>query len=409
MKKFIAVILSIMMVVTLTPTVAFAGAQPSDWAKDEVNEAGELGLTTAAATKDYTKNITREEFCELVVTMYDKAMNDNSKATEDPFNDTDNAYVLKAYKLGIVKGVSSTEFAPNNSITRQEICTMLMRAYKLMDSSVKAPSGIHIFTDSSKIAEWAFESVQIAFDRGIMKGVGNDRIDPLGNTTCEQSILLVLRLYNKVAGAPAEEPEALELEFEIKTDDNSIYSGKEKVVDSYFEEIEIKGKSVAAEKINGEMTSMKQAYIDRLEEIKEIRKEREEDMFNYVNTVDADITQNDTGIFSVKFTWCWFAGGVCNEDIKGATYSTKTGERIDIMDVFSRGEEYELEDMINEMSDYIDNNTDIGWNENAKELIKGMESCDFNYYVEGDKVYITFNTYEIADGASGSIVIPVMK
>lgn len=409
MKKAMAILLSLAMVITLIPTIAFAGAQPSDWAKEEVQTAADLGLTTPASVKDYTKNITREEFCELVVNMYNKAMEDPTTVTENPFKDTENPYVLKAYKLGIVKGVSSTSFAPDNSITRQEICTMLIRAYKIMDCTVEKPSGVYIFTDSSKIADWAFESVQIAYDRGIMKGIGDNKIDPLGKTTCEQSILLILRLFNRVTGEPEEEEGALELEFTTVTDDNSVYNGKEKVVDSYFEEISIQGKSKAASKINSEIAVMKQKYIDRLMEIKEIRKERPEDMFNYVNTVSSEVIMNEDGFFSVKFTWDWYGGGVFNEDIVGVTYSTKTGEMVDISEALDMSEEYALDYVSKEIGKYIEENKDYGWNDSAMEIIEKMECCDYKFYMDADNVYITFETYELADGASGSIVIPVKR
>ncbi|MBQ6845721.1 MAG: S-layer homology domain-containing protein, partial [Oscillospiraceae bacterium] len=112
------------------------------------------------------------------------------------FNDTDNQEILKAYNLGIVKGVSSNQFAPYNNITRQEICVMLVRCIDVaIDGADINNFNNNNFVDKNKISDWAIDCVNYAFDNGIMKGVGNNCIDPLGNTTCEQSILLAYRIF----------------------------------------------------------------------------------------------------------------------------------------------------------------------------------------------------------------------
>jgi len=51
------------------------------------------------------------------------------------------------------------------------------------------------FADKSLISSWAAAAVNYSFDHGIMRGVGDNRIDPRGKTTCEQAILLTYRVY----------------------------------------------------------------------------------------------------------------------------------------------------------------------------------------------------------------------
>ena len=174
----------------------FSGA--SDWAKPELQEAYDLDLTTDTILSNYSKNITREEFCEIAVKLYE-ALSGKSALTaiDNPFSDTTNTTVLKAFNLGIIKGTSDTTFSPKNSITRQEICVMIYRTLKAADPDIDAnSSGVSAFTDESSIAPWAIDAVRFASKNGIMKGTGGGNINPLNNTSREQAIVLLKRTFD---------------------------------------------------------------------------------------------------------------------------------------------------------------------------------------------------------------------
>jgi len=51
------------------------------------------------------------------------------------------------------------------------------------------------FVDNNQIAAWALTAVGQVQEAGIMSGVGNNRFDPQGEFTREQSIMTMLRLY----------------------------------------------------------------------------------------------------------------------------------------------------------------------------------------------------------------------
>ncbi|MGM9552625.1 MAG: S-layer homology domain-containing protein [Clostridia bacterium] len=174
----------------------FPTSTPSTWAEAEVARAINSGLVTDSVKVNYQRNITREQFCELVVKLYERTTGKTVSKEDNRFNDTNNPEILKAYNLGIVNGVSKTKFAPYNLVTRQEICAMLVRAVDAMYPNVDINDyQYHSFSDNDKISSWAMPSVQFAYDNDIMKGVGANEILPLGNTTCEQAILLINRIY----------------------------------------------------------------------------------------------------------------------------------------------------------------------------------------------------------------------
>ncbi len=195
--KKLLVITALLLVFSLTSVAA-----PSPWALGEVNEARQKNLIVEEADQNYLDYITRELFCRLVVRMVEVVNGSPIEVSiENPFEDTINESIVKAYQLGIVKGVSATKFAPDSLITRQEVAVMMMRALRALDE-IKGTSfskdidvsGIH-FADEDKIAEWALLEIKEANKLNIVKGVGSNKINPLGNTTVEQSILLNLRIY----------------------------------------------------------------------------------------------------------------------------------------------------------------------------------------------------------------------
>lgn len=173
------------------------GSVPSAWAKQEVNLAINSGLTTRNVKKNYQANITREQFCEMVVLAYEKISGNNAITGNITFTDTNNSEVRKAANLGIVNGYGNGVFAPDELITREQICAMLVR---MIDKAV-SNANVNVykdnyFKDKSYISDWALSSVNFAYDKGIIQGVGDNCIAPLDNTTCEQAILLVYRIYN---------------------------------------------------------------------------------------------------------------------------------------------------------------------------------------------------------------------
>jgi len=169
----------------------------SVWARAEIEEAWYLGLTTDKVMSGFQEPITREEFCEIAVLLYEKLSGVAAVPVDpDPFTDTDNIEILKAFELGITKGISATLFAPGNLITRQQICCMLVRAVKAVDPDLEIEViGAGPFADEDLIAAWAITEVRFCNRYEVMKGIGNNYIDPMGNTTREQAICLIRRMF----------------------------------------------------------------------------------------------------------------------------------------------------------------------------------------------------------------------
>jgi hypothetical protein len=173
----------------------FDGTQ-SGWAEAEIAQAHEAGLTYPGVTSDFQRKITREEFSTIAVKLYETLSGNTAAPGADPFVDTDNQDILKAYALGIVKGISATQFAPSNNITRQDMCVMIYRALTAAgENTTLSSTGTFPFADASQIGTWAINEVRFCYANGIMKGTSTTTISPLLNTPREQAIVLIFRTY----------------------------------------------------------------------------------------------------------------------------------------------------------------------------------------------------------------------
>ena len=172
-------------------------AYASNWAIPELEIANQKNLIPSVFNERvYTDAITREEFASCMIKLYENLNGVKvQKYSKNPFVDTDNEDVIKAYNLGITKGTSENTFSPNAVITRQEIATMIMRLIEA--SGVYIPSdalSVYLmFADDSNIAEWARDSVYFMSNRGIIKGKGNNMFVPLDNTSIEEALVLSVR------------------------------------------------------------------------------------------------------------------------------------------------------------------------------------------------------------------------
>jgi cell wall-associated NlpC family hydrolase len=197
----------VMMAIVITMNIAYADSPstqsdrdlPSSWAKAELDKAMAANLVPQTLQADYRQNITREEFSEIAVSLYEALGGQAVEVLgENPFKDTDNLKVRIANQLGIVNGVAKDRFAPDDTITRQEISVMLYRTLQAAkpnyDYSIL--SG-HIFTDHTQISIWARESVSYLYGIEVVNGGGDNLFCPQENTTREQGMVLAERMYEK--------------------------------------------------------------------------------------------------------------------------------------------------------------------------------------------------------------------
>lgn len=182
-----------------------AFASPSSWAEPFVKAMLLEGLASEELldTAKMQQPITREEFAELTVRLYAKSKDKNldDLIEWNPFTDTNNEMVARAFNIGIVSGTGEDaqgrkKFSPNNKVTRQEIAVMLVKELKLLGVDTVS-KGQMPYSDEQTIASWAYDAVAFASSNGILSGVGNNEVAPTAHATREQALVLIHKIATK--------------------------------------------------------------------------------------------------------------------------------------------------------------------------------------------------------------------
>ncbi|MDD3705699.1 MAG: S-layer homology domain-containing protein [Clostridiaceae bacterium] len=181
-----------------TEPQAFKGA--SSWAVPELEKAAGYGFITDRIKDNMSAPITREEFAEVAVKLYEKYTGKQAVTGDmSVFADTTNPEIFKAYNLKIVNGTDMAKklFSPKDSSNRQQVAVMLFRTVNTMYPNADfGTSGVGRFADEKDIASWAVEAVRFMNKNGFLKGSDN-KIDPNGICTREMAVLIATRVYEK--------------------------------------------------------------------------------------------------------------------------------------------------------------------------------------------------------------------
>ena len=255
MKKLLSIILSIMMLLSMT-TGAFADgidgpiqkakikvATSADFMPFEyydendeltgfdIDKAHALNITNADGNYNFPGAITREEFCELV---YNYISEFGELEVDDGhivFIDTDNIKIRILNTMGIIKGKSETQFAPNDLLTREEAATILNRLINVVHPDLASTELYYEFADGSQISDWAMSAIQRICNMGIMKGVENNNFAPKDNYTTEQAIVTLVRVYTSSEVSKSDDTRILDdilfadkVNTQMPTDKNYMFS-----------------------------------------------------------------------------------------------------------------------------------------------------------------------------------------
>ncbi len=173
-------------------------AEFSDWARNDYFSASGKGLIPLSiAVGNLKDNVTRGEFCNLAVNMYDTMYKGKVKLFDCPFTDCSDDFIVKAYSLGIVSGKSETEFCPYDPITRQEMAKILVNTLEtagkdLSVSDIKSEKA-YSYKDFGTVDAWAVLDFVKAVKYGLMSGTSETELSPHANATREQAVAIVSR------------------------------------------------------------------------------------------------------------------------------------------------------------------------------------------------------------------------
>ena len=89
-------------------------------------------------------------------------------------------------------------FRPNDNVTREEMCKILMNILDLLGKADDA-TGVELnFADGTEISDWAVPYVKDAVKNGIIQGMGDNTFAPKKGATSAEVATVIFRMLEKI-------------------------------------------------------------------------------------------------------------------------------------------------------------------------------------------------------------------
>ncbi len=103
--------------------------------------------------------------------------------------------VAWALEKNIISGVSETEFAPDKSISREQIAVIMYRYSIYKGKETNEKSTLEGFEDKEEISDWAYDAMCWANACGIMNGTSQSTISPKETATRAQVAQIIYNIF----------------------------------------------------------------------------------------------------------------------------------------------------------------------------------------------------------------------
>ena len=186
----------------VTTELPFTDVRDIDWFFDGVKYCYNKGIMNGVSDTLFAPQTSMNR--AMIVTMLYRMEGEPNTTIGQPFADVpvgeyyDKA-VRWAFANNIVTGYDRNKFAPLATITREQLAAIFYRYtdYKNLDTTCS--NYLYKFSDAGKISSYAVEPMAWAYYHGIVNGVSSTTIEPAGSATRAQAATIIQR-YNSVFG-----------------------------------------------------------------------------------------------------------------------------------------------------------------------------------------------------------------
>ena len=185
-------------------------AKASEVYKDVSADSWYENAVSFVTEKNLFKGVSETEFAPdaemtraMLVTVLFRLENPDNSETAYSFADVDKSEwyadaVAWAAKFGVVSGISETEFAPNDNITREQMAVIIYRYAKLKGYDTQINSNLSGFSDNGEISDYAIDALKWANGEEIIMGVSDTSISPKSTATRAQVAAILMRFCENI-------------------------------------------------------------------------------------------------------------------------------------------------------------------------------------------------------------------
>lgn len=195
MKRWISLLLAGTLLTAALPMASaatYSDVPSGSWAASSIQKAGDAGLMQGVGNGKfgYGKVISRGEFVTILVRMFGWNVQKTGAFTDTAGNWAE-SYIDTAAAHDVVDAGGA--FRPQDTITRQEMAEMLVRALGYGILADKAEGYTLPFTDVTQGKGY----ISVAYDIGMTTGVSATQFAPKATATREQAATMLVRIYEK--------------------------------------------------------------------------------------------------------------------------------------------------------------------------------------------------------------------
>lgn len=185
-----------------TPSdMPFTDVSSNEWYYDAVKYVYDNGMMNGIDSTTFSPNNTTTR--GMIVTILHRLEGEPSAAAAG-FTDVASGQwytdaIAWAAANDIVNGYSETEFGPNDTITREQMAAILYRYASFKGYDVTATASLSDYTDAALISGYATAAMQWANAEGLITGVTNTTLNPQGNATRAEVATILMRFCETIA------------------------------------------------------------------------------------------------------------------------------------------------------------------------------------------------------------------
>lgn len=205
------------------------------------------------------------------------------------------------------------------------------------------------------------------------------------------------------------------VEYSIERDDRSIRDAEgNSIFDVYFDTVVIEGNSSVCNTINQQIEKVKDSFFTDIDSTVKSQTEMAKESYDrfgaFQCSAEPEIMTNGGGILSIRWLTYSYFGGVGVGGAIITNFDPKTGELLELEDLYSITGTELREYLQQQCVEYVNQHPEIAWSdfgEYAAEYVIDHASLEqYPFYIQNGMAYIQFDQYELAAGAAGNISIP---
>lgn len=193
----------------------FTDVAPEDEAYDAIKYLTEKKIINGISTTEFAPegNLKREEFAKILSGAFNLTNTSGAPVfTDVPYSSWYGKYTALAAASGLMMGVSDSQFGVGQTLSRQDLAVTLKRFADANKIRLEAENTV-LYADSAQVSDYAAEAVTTLSSTGIMTAEENNCFEPAAEATRADTAVAVYNLMTLAEEQAADEEEVELVDF----------------------------------------------------------------------------------------------------------------------------------------------------------------------------------------------------